>query len=381
MQKGRYRSNRAGFRGGRGKGGNALKGRFDNGIWYCNCTPRMPAEHFKVKKEGKNKDRWFYTCQQPSESPQRCDFFLWNEDAVLRESAAVLNNSRSEPRDPHVQDGWTAGRDAQGKMVNFRETSPTPTTIPSYPTLPRAKGGLKRDALEAQLGDEDDDDDEFNLNGQEEEEMFEAADNISTLETPHKAQKTGVYATPATSDAKKSSRKLPWLKDQQMPATPISGKKTVVDFFNTSPSKVVPSRAKEVDAQTPSVPSALPTVPESPSPTSRFKNALHNPADSQSSLTNEVLQELRTVKLPPEKLESLRSILSKHDLRTQGVTKGRDISRLALKAKEAKIVELEARIASLQAEKEVDRSMIESMKWRTENQGQNEDEETDDDEL
>ncbi|KXT11525.1 hypothetical protein AC579_6583 [Pseudocercospora musae] len=369
MQKGRYRSNRGGFRGVRGRGGNALKGLFDNGIWYCNCTPRMPAEHFKVKKEGKNKDRWFYTCQQPSESAQRCDFFLWNEDARLRESAAVLNNSRSEPRDPDVQEGWTAGRDAQGKMI--------PTTIPSYPTLSGANVGLKRNALEARLGDEDGDD-EFDLNGQEEEEMFKAADSISSFETPHKAQKTGVYATPATSDAKKSSRKLPWLKDQQMPATPISGKKTVVDFFNTSPSKVLPSSAQEVDAQTPSVPSALPTVPESPTPTSRFKNALHNPADSQSSLTNEVLEELSNVALPPEKLECLRSILSKHDLRTQGITKGREISRLALKAKEAKIVELEARIASLQAAKEVDRSMIERLKWRYENQVQNEDEETDD---
>ncbi|KAF7186840.1 hypothetical protein HII31_11800 [Pseudocercospora fuligena] len=377
MQKGRYRSNRGGFRGGRGRGGNALKGLFDNGIWYCNCTPRMPAEHFKVKKEGKNKDRWFYTCQQPSESAQRCDFFLWNEDAKLRESAAVLNNSRSEPRDPEVQEGWTAGRDAQGKMVNFREASPTPTAIPSYPPLPNANVGLKRNALEAQLGDGDDDD-EFDLNGQEEEEMFKAADSISSFETPHKAQKTGVYATPATSDAKKSSRKLPWLKDQQMPATPVSGKKTVVDFFNTSPSKVVPSSAQAVDPQTPAVPSALPTIPESPSPTSRFKNALHNPADSQSSLTNEVLQELSTVRVPPEKLEILRSILSKHDLRTQGVTKGRDISRLALKAKEAKIVELEARIASLHAEKEVDRSIIERMRWRNENQIQNDDEETDD---
>ncbi|EME87318.1 uncharacterized protein MYCFIDRAFT_209476 [Pseudocercospora fijiensis CIRAD86] len=376
MQKARYRSNRGGFRGGRGRGGNTLKGLFDNGIWYCNCTPRMPAEHFKVKKEGKNKDRWFYTCQQPSDSAQRCDFFLWNEDAKLRETAAVFNNSRSEPKGPEAQEGWTAGRDAQGKMVNAREASPTPTSIPSYPTLPGANVGLKRNALEAQLGD-DDDDDKFSLDGQEEEAMFKAADNISSFETPHKAQRTGVYATPATSDAKKSSRKLPWLKDPQIPATPISGKKTVLDFFNTSPSKVVPSPARAIEPQTPPVVSTLPAIPESPSPTSRFKNALHNPADSQSSLTNEVLQELSTVRLPPEKLESLRSILSKHDLRTQGIRKGRDISRLALRAKEARIVELEARITSLQAEKEVDRSIVERMKWRNENQVQN-DEETED---
>jgi hypothetical protein len=59
-----------------------------------NCTPHLPASHFKVKKEGKNRDRWFYTCQLEKE--KSCGFFLWGEDAKEREGRALLGNKRSE---------------------------------------------------------------------------------------------------------------------------------------------------------------------------------------------------------------------------------------------------------------------------------------------
>merc|ERR1711915_155335 len=108
------------FRGrgrGRGQGTTSSRGGrgggvFADGIWQCNCTPRLPAEHFKVKKEGKNQGRWFYTCQQQQE--KRCDFFLWDEDAKPREEAAVLSGKRTEPgavnSGGQTQDGWNAGR-------------------------------------------------------------------------------------------------------------------------------------------------------------------------------------------------------------------------------------------------------------------------------
>ena len=71
-----------------------------------------------MKKEGKNQGRWFYTCQ--NQEPQRCGFFLWDEDAKLREEGAVLNNSRSEPKSrqfPAAQDGWDAGRSRGGMFA------------------------------------------------------------------------------------------------------------------------------------------------------------------------------------------------------------------------------------------------------------------------
>lgn len=47
----------------------------------------------------------------------------------------------------------------------------------------------------------------------------------------------------------------------------------------------------------------------------------------------------------------LGAILTKHDLRTEGVKMRRDISRAVLKTKEARIVELEERIRMLEEER------------------------------
>ena len=35
-----------------------LRGLFADGIWQCNCEPRMPAERFQTKNGGKNHGRW-----------------------------------------------------------------------------------------------------------------------------------------------------------------------------------------------------------------------------------------------------------------------------------------------------------------------------------
>ena len=35
-----------------------LKGLFSDGIWQCNCDPRLPAQHFQTKNGGKNHGRW-----------------------------------------------------------------------------------------------------------------------------------------------------------------------------------------------------------------------------------------------------------------------------------------------------------------------------------
>lgn len=48
----------------------------------------------------------------------------------------------------------------------------------------------------------------------------------------------------------------------------------------------------------------------------------------------------------------LGAILTKHDLRTEGVKMGRDISRAVIKTKEARIVELEERIRILEGKEE-----------------------------
>ncbi|EME49950.1 hypothetical protein DOTSEDRAFT_31087 [Dothistroma septosporum NZE10] len=387
---GRYRS-----RGGRasGRGGAATatgKGVFANGTWHCNCTPRLPAEHFRVKKEGPNKGRWFYTCQQRQPTGARgCDFFLWDEEAKLREESTVLANSRNEPQQ-EMQDGkpLPQGRGlfsgTSSRQPVCREDSETPSPEPEL----RPANVSKKRNLRDMIMDEGEDGQPWSLSGNEQKELADTAAVSSTLETPQKAQKTGVYATPATS-GKKSSRTLPWLKEQEV-MTPATAKKQTVNDYFISPStakvghkavsfEVISSPSEEATPLTP-LPQAqevpTPAAPLTPSPPSRHKDALVNPADSASSLTTEVLAELASIKLRPEKLASIRSILSKHDLKTQGVTKGRDISRLAVKARDAKIVQLESTIASLEAQRELDRSVIDQLKWKREHVGEEGEEES-----
>lgn len=292
---------------------------------------------------------------------------MWDEDAKPREEAAVLSNRRTEPggsnRPEVVQEGWNAGRAAAapstaGKGLFARtdvreedEETASPTPPPPYSFPEKQRDGIKRTAQDAFM---DDDEDYFPwaLTGQEEAELATVADTAA-LETPVKAQKTGVYATPATT----AKRKLPWLQEQ--PTTPTA--RSTIEYFAETPSRAPTAAAAIADLATPQAPANLATA-KSPSPPSRFRDALSNPADSGSSLTSEALSVLSSANVPPDILSKLRSVLSKHDLRAQGVTKGRDISRLAIRAKEAKVAELQARVASLEAQREVDRAVIRNLR-------------------
>jgi hypothetical protein len=385
----RYSSRGRGYRGG-GRGAprsTEPKGVFADGIWHCECKLRLPAEHFKVKKETVNKGRWFYTCQNQAE--KRCDFFLWDEDAKLREEGTVLNNSRSEPQQRQVsnaQAGWDAGRTRRGIFANIDPTATTSISkaIPDDdattdegsppPAYSSQQTSNKRKAEAADLNDDDDYDDEllpWPLTGQEEQDLVAAADKVAPPpETPRKAAETGVYATPVTTVQKK--RTLPWLQEPAepttVPKTPSlfsDQQKEYTDSPSKPPTKALPPIPEQAYGPTPTLKASThETHAMSPSPPNRHRDALANPADSSSSLTNEALATLAGTSIPPSVLSKLRGILSKHDLKTQGIVKGRDISRLALKAKEAKVVELQARIASLEAEKE--RSVIRGLRWEGE---------------
>ena len=345
------------------------KGLFAEGIWHCNCTPRLPAEHFKVKKEGKNQGRWFYTCQNAE--PERCDFFLWDEDAKPREEAAVLNNSRNEPRNTPGIYNTTENAEGQGvgrsgmQIQDVQQRSPSRTLSPSSPPVHSSRTGgalvsmsMKRKAQDLDF-DEDEDYFPWPLTGAEEEELTSAADRVSTNPTtPHKAVKTDAYATPAT-----STRKLPWLDYTSSSTTTSNNAATPTTNLPTprlTKTPHIPSSATSKTAPTPA-------TDTTPTPT-RFKDALSDPnpiSTTTSSLTNDVFETLTNanVYLISAHSTALTAVLHRHDMRTQGISKGREISRLAVKAKEAKIVELQARIASLEAEREVDRSVIRKLRF------------------
>jgi hypothetical protein len=89
------------------------------------------------------------------------------------------------------------------------------------------------------------------------------------------------------------------------------------------------------------------------------------PAEAEpSSLASRALKILRNSDSQVSSLveNELVDLLNKYDLRTQGIIKGRDITRLAVQAKDRKIAELQARISALEAEKETNRRVISHLK-------------------
>ncbi|KAI9759179.1 MAG: hypothetical protein M4579_002552 [Chaenotheca gracillima] len=361
-----YRGAASGSKWGNGKGPfNSptkvpLKGLFDNGIWHCNCTPRMPAEHFQTKNGGKNHGRWFYTCQN---TPNRCGFFLWDDDAKLREESAVLGNSRSEPQsNPQTP---SSNRTIQYPI--------TPVTGSRSTMLPSRKPGLSsrtpRQVLQAEVDDDSDEYFDFPLNSEEEALFSEAADRFSDPTTIRKPASMAPPATPTKSGRAEGNdspgkRKRPNTPPATWP-TPSSvtdedeyeilTKPTTRTLFSPRYPKL-PSppdqRLEASDAFSPSV---------TPSP-QRFRDATASAGGSESVV--EVIDFLKDnrVEMKEETLSSLKQLLSKHAAKSQGIMKGRDAARLALKGKDVKIAELNYRVASLEAERETDRTVIRSLR-------------------
>ena len=94
---------------------------------------------------------------------------------------------------------------------------------------------------------------------------------------------------------------------------------------------------------------------ETPSP-QRFQNI----STDESDLGTKILDSLQGlyVPLPDEAISAVKGICQTFTLKMQGIAKGRDISRMAIKAKDNKILELQADVAALEAERETNRAVI-----------------------
>ncbi|KAK6380353.1 hypothetical protein LTS17_005543 [Exophiala oligosperma] len=305
-------------------GRTSKRGLFLGGVWQCDCEPRLPADKFQVKNGGKNHGRWFYTCQKPQH--KRCKFFLWTDDAKVREEAAVLSNSRSEPPAPPQTP----------RKPKAADIPPTPDTKASNFGL--EKGGQDEQYYQQKL----EDDSSFDWSSSNDEALLEAELQISKeqphFETPKKAART----LSTTSPGKRAFHQMVEQKDDADATWPLSD-----DVFAT------PSTSHKSGG------TGLLSPTETPA-RDRFQSVA--PESVPSTLAVEVLAVLSKVALSSEVEKELVDLLNRHDLRTQGISKGRDITRLAVQAKEQKIAELQARIGALEAERETNRAVINYMK-------------------
>ncbi|EPE36401.1 hypothetical protein GLAREA_05739 [Glarea lozoyensis ATCC 20868] len=299
-----------------------LKGLFKDGIWLCNCDPRLPASHFQVKKEGPNKGKWFYTCQESKESG--CGFFLWDDAAVGREKQVVMKNSRSEVdgiRTP--ADASRDERDNRGQDTVKSKFSQETTT-------------------EEEDGDEFGD---FPFSPEDVASVMKVAELASAPKSPETPSKkpTNMFATPAP--------KRKW--DEAGLLTPSTGGTKGKSLFGT------PARRLNGGMWDGNEPFGS----KNTTPT---RNRFRDPTDPESQenydITAEVMDILQDQKMDEETNSNLRQLLSKHALKIAGVVRNRDISRAALKTKDLKIAELQQRITALEREREMDKTVIKHFK-------------------
>jgi hypothetical protein len=230
-------------------------------------------------------------------------------------------------------------RTEPGRVEPSTPSRRRPSPPPPY-TVDTGASGPSRKRCHATI----DSDDEYGLGQTDntlDDELRAAAD------TPSKAVKTSEYATPST------RRKLPWQMDQPTRGsgtglhTPQTGGRNH-DLFSTRLS-ATPSRHQTA---TPS------SSFETPTP-GRFRNI------APDDLVRDVFDLLQDnhVRLTAGTQVDLKDLLSRHTKNVEGLRRGRDVSRSAIKAKEAKITELTYRVSTLEAELEAEKAMVKHLQW------------------
>lgn len=346
------------------------RGLFIDSVWQCECKPRLPAERFQVKKEGPNKGKWFYTCQNSNKDVTQsrgCGFFLWAQDARLREEAAVLGNSRSEPRstarkskttmesnafvDEPIEESIEArfaaiGDDDLDSTLSDEEPSPSKRSSHANQT------GAKRTSNMAGFDDR----------------AARSTNSSVPMETPRKAPKlSNGYMTP--DDTANADRTKPISVEELGPITPLQlkGKSRIDQLvtpraarsasnFSAAFSIEPQSAASILLAETPGLTTPInqqsdpldhpPSTPQK----ARHYDALEHSDTTDSELVKQIMAVLEPVKVPPDIRGNLRDSLSLFELRAEGVRKGRDLSREAVKERDRIIAERDATIVALQSQ-------------------------------
>ncbi|KAL2814958.1 hypothetical protein BJX63DRAFT_420566 [Aspergillus granulosus] len=279
---------------------------------------------------------YIYTCQKDHQ--HRCTFFLWASDAEPREKLVLLSNSRMETKPSSTQQPQTpsssrtiSGLNTTGLLTpqtGRRATDSRKRAAPAQSQTPFSTG-------KARMMFEDTDD--FEWDGIMNSEMGQIFDNSQPLRQPN-------FGLPACKAAR-----------TETVTSPGKGKQEDNDDDDDDDNRSV--------TLTPDSPSgsARPTGEPFITPTPRrHRNAVEaSPLASSTDLAAEVGKILagHGVLVPRAAQEKLKELLARHEMKTKGVIRGRDVSRVALRKKDEQIARLNERIARLEAQRELNRSV------------------------
>ncbi|KAI1764791.1 hypothetical protein GGR53DRAFT_300396 [Hypoxylon sp. FL1150] len=382
----------------------ALTGQFRNGVWHCNCSPRLPAVRLIVRKESANKGRAFYTCQKDREKKNKCDFFLWAEDANEREIGSVLTNSRSETdgtpsrrpkRQRTIHESITPAKEKRhwsektpvtsiaelNRMIGTPSAAATAT--PASTTV-KGSPAPAQDMSPAELekffsSDEDEikpaaptsatvstswpsatqstpslcakrkrDADEYSDFSADEEEALVALVNSSSQSSQDK--RCDAFATPAAAGGRTTTHVV----EDGMPSPLTERPVRRVLFADPEASNAKKPRANGgLAASIHNRP--LGSSPSS-TPSSSQEGRVGTPGKDSGigNMTQEVMSHLGGLIIPDNVLRGIRGTLEKYTAKAKGLERGRDASREAAKKAESQVVELRKRIADLENQRQID---------------------------
>lgn len=217
----------------------------------------------------------------------------------------------------------------------------------------------------ADLAQADEDDyGSFSFPPELEKEMAKVANHteMQSPETPRKAGKavkTSQFSTPG-SKRKREEDALPTpITNDRRSTTPYNPSVRDEDVFNTPSSMLKGGLRGNNDRFGFCSPSVTP---------SRYRESTEaiedrvERAQQSYDISDDVIELLQDQHIDEDTTAILREMLSKHALKISGIAKGRDITRVALKAKDAKIAELQQRISALEAERDMDKTIIRHFK-------------------
>ena len=223
-----------------------------------------------------------YNCK-----PQKCGFFLWDDDAKPREEAAVLNNSRSEPKNRYRQDDSST----------VRNDTCSRDSLPSPPSSNFARG-VKR-----KIDFEDGGAFDWTLTGEENQQLAQALDSATTPAKPRGEQ----FQTP-------KRRRLPWMGEKDVSSSARSSKQTLLTPLNKV--TTTPPDRTSTESSRKQAPDTTPTP-------ARFRNA-DAPSTGMDHVEEEIIGVLRDHKVHLERAteQAIRQSLANYDRKVQGFIQG-----------------------------------------------------------
>ena len=360
-------------------------GKLTSYLYTGNCEPRKKAVLREVKKDNPNKGRFFWSCNvYPF-----CKFFLWRDDAVVRETGApsatdaagtAQQLSPPKPKTPSFTqrpltsfgvrvrsgrrgsepDTGTLGRGISTASSDDEDEKPSSAssqarTIGAASTATTASIATVEQEAEASMAtprpppskrkrDELDDDEFSDLGSDDEQQLAEIADKSAEKAMRH----ANALATPAadrTTDAG-TNLQTPSVARTLFPSTDAKRLKTV--SFE-EPYHVGPP----TPARTPATGGRAADLLDTPS---------SSPHDAAPDVTDQVMALLRGQRLESSVLGAVHALLDTAARKTRGLAMGRESTRAALKLKDDKIARLQERVAALENKEKFHSSQMTNIK-------------------